>query len=102
MQFDVSSSVSVSLEVTYFFIYRSERDNGQSDYDEWVNTFPANSKFVKSYSDDDGYGNSESLSSTLQQFVMKVNSTIIYSGSEIPADGSIFNGYQIHRNSINN
>lgn len=93
--------MQVTLEVTYSFEFESWRDDGSRDRGSYSSTIGANQVLeIDSYYDD-GYGNGERTQSTLIQFVIKVNGTIIYDAADFPDNGGIYNNYQINITNIN-
>lgn len=100
IKFEVSSSVTVSLEITYLVKYETWRDNGSTDGATISTTIGANEELEIDSYDDDGYGNGERKTSTLERFVIKANGTVIYNAADYPDDGAIYNGYQINRTVI--
>ena len=94
---DVTYTVSsgVEIEATYEIEYYSSRDDGSSDSGKFEKIIFENvtSSLTKDY--DDGYGNTESQSATLIDFVVKVNGQQIYKSANTPENGKIYNGYRI-------
>lgn len=101
IKFEVSSLVTVSLEVTYFVEYDTWRDDGTTDGAAISVTIGANEELEIDSYDDDGYGNGERKTSTLERFIIKANGSIIYDNTNFPVNGSIYNGYQINVTNIN-
>ena len=101
IKFEVSSLVTVSLEVTYFVEYDTWRDDGTTDGAAISVTIGANEELEIDSYDDDGYGNGERKTSTLERFIIKANGSIIYDNTNFPVNGSIYNGYQINITNIN-
>ena len=101
IKFEVSSLVTVSLEVTYFVEYDTWRDDGTTDGAAISVTIGANEELEIDSYDDDGYGNGERKTSTLERFIIKANGSIIYDTTNFPVNGSIYNGYQINVTNIN-
>ena len=100
---DVTYTVSsgVEIEATYEIEYYSSRDDGSSDSWKYEKTVFENEKASLTQSYDDGYGNSESESATLIDFVVKVNGQQIYKSANTPENGKIYNGYKIKYTSQN-
>ena len=102
-QTDVTYTVSsgVDIEATYEIEYYSSRDDGSSDSGIYWTTVFENKKYTLTHDYDDGYGNSESQSATLIDFVVKVNGQQIYKSANTPENGKIYNGYRIKYTSQN-
>lgn len=102
-QTDVTYTVSsgVEIEATYEIEYYSSRDDGSSDSGIYWTTVFENKKYTLTHDYDDGYGNSESQSATLIDFVVKVNGQQIYKSANTPENGKIYNGYRIKYTSQN-
>lgn len=81
--------------------YETWRDDGSTDGATISTTIGANKELEIDSYDDDGYGNGERKTSTLERFVIKANGTIIYDDTNFPANGGIYNGYQINITNIN-
>ena len=99
-----SSGANVSLEYSGHYEYSWSRENGGSGYDEGNFTRTDGQSYPKSYDYDDGYGNTESQTSVITQFIVKVDGKIVYQSSsefptpaEQPDDKEIINGYQYFR-----
>ena len=80
--------------------YETWRDDGSTDGATISTTIGANKELEIDSYDDDGYGNGERKTSTLERFVIKANGTVIYNAADYPDDGAIYNGYQINRTDI--
>ncbi len=87
--------MGVEIEATYEIEYYSSRDDGSSDSGIYWTTVFENKKYTLTHDYDDGYGNSESQSATLIDFVVKVNGQQIYKSANTPENGKIYNGYRI-------
>ncbi len=92
------------MEYSGHYEYSWSRENGGSGYDEGNFTRTDGQSYPKSYDYDDGYGNTESQTSVITQFIVKVDGKIVYQSSsefptpaEQPDDKEIINGYQYFR-----
>lgn len=94
---DVTYTVSsgVDIEATYEIKYYSSRDDGSSDSGKFEKIIFENKTTSLTQDYDDGYGNTESQSATLIDFVVKVNGQQIYKSANTPENGKIYNGYRI-------
>lgn len=100
---DVTYTVSsgVDIEATYEIKYYSSRDDGSSDSGKFEKIIFENKTTSLTQDYDDGYGNTESQSATLIDFVVKVNGQQIYKSANTPENGKIYNGYRIKYTSQN-
>ena len=95
IEYRISPS-SMTLQATYIHRYDEGREHGgESSWTE-ERTYPADWPILVSSYYNDGYGNYESLNSSLEEFIIKDNGTIIYSGTKEPQDGLISNGYKFN------
>lgn len=87
----------IDLQICLLFSWYAIRDNGQVTKDEtYSDCFNKNEKFLSNHFYDDGYGNYEDLHiEKINSIKILKGSKIIYSGSELPVDKGIYNGYQI-------
>ena len=100
---DVTYTVSSGVEIfaTYEIEHYYSRDDGSSGSRKYEKTVFENKTTSLTQSYDDGYGNSESESATLIDFVVKVNGQQIYKSANTPENGKIYNGYKIKYTSQN-
>lgn len=95
IEYRISPS-SMTLQATYIHRYDEGREHGgESSWTE-ERTYPADWPILVSSYYNDGYGNYERLNSSLEEFIIKDNGTIIYSGTKKPQDGLISNGYKFN------
>ena len=87
----------IDLQICLLFSWYAIRDNGQVTKDEtYSDCFNKNEIFLSNHFYDDGYGNYEDLHiEKINSIKILKGSKIIYSGSELPVDKGIYNGYQI-------
>ena len=85
----------LSLEAQYKIQIEEGRDNGDFESYTTYITVKENERKQTDYSFDDGRGNYRNATSTLTNFIIRVNGQEIYNSTIEPQNGGVYNGYRV-------